>query len=125
MITMQVLQFASASFLRITRIARLFRMGKILRVFRVIKFLRSVRSMMISISGSILHLLSALLVMCIAIFVVAVILMQGIGNDIHMVPVHQPSSAEPSWTSVFGFSPEQTEIEVIATLYETLPKTMM
>jgi hypothetical protein len=42
-----------------------------------------------------------------------------------MVPVHQPSSAEPSWTSVFGFSPEQTEIEGIATLYETLPKTMM
>jgi len=67
------------------RVVRLFRLGRILRAFRMIKFMRNFRSMMIAISGSILHLLSALLVMCLFIFVIALVIMQCVASDIYEV----------------------------------------
>jgi len=40
---------------------------------------------MIAISGSILHLLSAMLVMCLFIFVIALVIMQCVASDIYKV----------------------------------------
>jgi len=122
-LVMQILQYASVSFLRVTRVARLFRMGKFLRAFRVVKFLRSIRSMLISISGSILHLLSALLVMCTFMLVVSLVIMQGISNDLPKVPL-QPSSNEQSSANLLDDS-SQLSIPDIAKLYGSVPKTMM
>lgn len=121
---LQILHFASVSFLRVTKIARLFRLGRILRAFRVMKFLRSIRSMLISISGSILHLLSAILLMCIFMFVVSLVIMQGITNDLPKLP-QQLSSNAVSLATWFDDSPEHPDVEDIARLYGSLPKTMM
>jgi len=123
--TIQVMQVAShASFLRVTRLARLLRMGRILRVFRVVKFLRSIRSMLISISGSVLHLLSALLVMCIFMFVVALSFLQCIDGDIQK-RLEQPSSGTRLLTTMLDSLSAQTDVEGLVTYYGGLPTTMM
>merc|ERR1719362_331855 len=114
----------SVSFLRVTRIARLFRFGKVLRVFRVIRFMRSIRSMVISISGSVMHLFSALTVMCIFIFVAALVLCQGIAGDISQVTA-EPASSVRVLASLFDDASDQTRIQQIATLYGNLPTAMM
>jgi len=78
---------------------------------------------MISITGSILHLLSALLVMCIFMLVVSLVIMQGISNDLPKVPL-QPSSNEQSSANLLDDS-SQLSIPDIAKLYGSVPKTMM
>jgi len=118
------LEAMSFSFLRVTRIARLFRMGKILRIFRIVRFMRAVRNMLVSISGSVLHLFSALTVMCIFMFVTSLVLMQGVASDISKVPPEPPSGARVL-ASLFDNAAEQTRIQEIATLYGNLPRSMM
>jgi len=79
---------------------------------------------MISIAGSITHLLSALIVMCIFMFVASLVIMQSLSSDILVVPL-QPSSGPQSGTHVFDVSEDQSDIEQIATCYGGFPKTMM
>merc|ERR1719362_1597558 len=119
--SMQFTEMVSVSFLRV---ARLFRLIKILRAFRMVKFLRSVRSMMISIIGSMMHLLSAMLVMCIFMYVVALVIMQGLCMDIDQVAVEHAPGAR----SLALFSGEYetlTALDEIDALYGTIPNSMM
>jgi len=111
----------SVSFLRVKR---LFRLGKLLRSFRIIKFLRSVRSMVISIYGSIMHLLSAMLIMCLFMYVVALIIMQGIVADIYSVAAQHDSSTLSSG-NMFDLDLERSDAERIYTLYGSIEKTML
>jgi len=75
---MQVLAYASVGFLRVARLCRL---AKILRAFRVFSFFRGIRSMLISMSGSLVSLLSAMCVMFIFMYTVALVMMQGIASE--------------------------------------------
>jgi len=77
-LVMQMYEFANVGFLRVVRLLRL---GRMLRAFRVFKFFRGIRSMLISLSGSIMHLCSAMLLMAIFMYTVALVLMQGIASE--------------------------------------------
>jgi len=106
------------------RVARLFRLGRILRSFRMVKFLRSIRSMMISITGSIMHLVSAMLIMCMFMFVVALILMQGVAGDIQYFAVELNTDSR-LLQSVFSDASGHSKIEEIMDLYGGIDRTMM
>jgi len=121
-LAMQFVDVVSVSFLRIVRLCRL---GKILRAFRVIKFLRSVRSMLISISGSIMHLFSAIFVMCIFMYIVALIIMQSVTTDIYEATAAQHQSSTRSLSGVFDYSSDLSAREQIDHLYGSLDRTMM
>jgi len=126
-ICLQVLQFASAGFLRVARLARL---GKILRAFRVFKFLRGLRSMMISITGSIVQLFSAMFIMCIFMYTVALIIMQGMASETESGGILEgainASATKPSSMPMFGaFSDDDTIVQQVYLLYGNIQRTMM
>jgi len=125
-ICLQVLQFASAGFLRVARLARL---GKILRAFRVFKFLRGLRSMMISITGSIVQLFSAMFIMCIFMYTVALVIMQGMASETESGGILEgainASATKPSSMPMFGaFSDSDTIVQQVYLLYGNIQRTM-
>jgi len=137
-LTMHLLEAVSITFLRVLRV---FRMGKIMRAFKVIKFMRGVRSMIISMSGSLIHLASAFLVLCIFMFTVTLIFMQGITTDALDMTGGKPEKgavvtranvthrvATHSSLNVFDFATGvefSTYWEGVAVLYGSLDQGMM
>jgi hypothetical protein len=86
--------------------------------------MRAIRSMLISISGSILHLFSAMTVMCLFMFVTSLVLMQGVSADISELPPEPPSGARVL-PAMFDNADEQSTIQEIHTLYGSLLRSMM
>jgi len=131
---MLLVQAVSVTFLRVLR---LFRLGKIMRVFRAFKFLRGVRSMVISMSGSFMHLVSAMLVMCVFIYVVSLVLMQGIAsdaeerNDFYGLPITRNAKVGTVFEFASGMMPHAGDVshagdwERVNTLYGSIDRAMM
>jgi len=126
-LAMQFLTSTSVSFLRV---ARLFRLGKILRVFKVFKFLRGIRSMMISITGSVMHLLSAMLIMSIFMYTVALFIMQGISAEAFTEGMLQgttnTSGRNPRSLEMFSSTMnDDTTVQQVYLLYGSIQRSML
>jgi len=112
------------------RVARVFRFGKILRAFRVFKFLRGIRSMIISMTGSFLQLVSAILIMCLFMFTIALVLMQGIGDEtgpeglLHGV-VDLPATNNRSLNVFRPLEGDDTLVQQVSLMYGSIERTMM
>lgn len=121
-IGLQFLNYGSLSFLRV---ARLFHLGRLLRAFRLCKFLRSIRSVVISLSYSFRHLISAAVVMGIFMYTTALILMQEMNRR---VPEGQvAATSAPRMLSHFFVVPKDsdTAMQQVDQLYGSIARTMM
>jgi len=126
-IVRQVYEFANVGFLRV---ARLLRLARMLRAFRVFKFFRGIRSMLISLSGSMMHLFSAMLVMSLFMYTVALIFMQSIASETEpggmLEGIADVSSANPRDLTIFNAMEEgNTLVQNVYMLYGGVGRTMM
>jgi len=121
---MQIYEFASIAFLRVVRLLRL---GKMLRAFRVFKFLRGIRSMLISIAGSLVHLFSAMLLMCIFIYTVSLVIMQSIASETKPGRLLEGVGATNprDLTTFSSFENGDTHVQKVYMLYGGIGRTMM
>jgi len=119
-IGLQFMNYGSLSFLRV---ARLFHIGRLLRAFRVCKFLRSIRSVIISLSHSVRHLVSAAIVMGVFMYTTALIIMQEMNRKISDGVV----TGSPRMLSKFFSVPNEsgTSLEQALQLYGSIERTMM
>jgi len=104
------------------RIIRLVRFGKILRLLRIVRYLSGVRTMIISLWASTTQLVSAFGVMTIFMYVVSLLLMQGLVNNVQEVtdPFEVGRIASTFWGPVDEATRQQT-----IRLYGSIGRTMM
>jgi len=120
-------QYASVGFLRVARLCRL---AKILRAFRVFTFFRGIRSMLISLSGSFVHLFSAMSVMCVFMYTVALIMMQGIASEAEpggvLEGITDGTGINPRTLDMFSpLSKQDSHVQQVFMLYGGVERTMM
>jgi len=104
------------------RIVRLVRFGKILRLLRIIRYLSGIRTMIISLVASTTPLLSAFGVMTIFMYVVSLLLMQGLVHNVQEVT--DPFEVGRTAFSFWGPVDEATRQQTIR-LYGSIGRTMM
>jgi len=121
-IGLQLLNYGSLSFLRI---ARLFHLGRLLRAFRLCKFLRSIRSVVISLSYSVRHLISAAVVMGIFMYTTALVMMQEMNRKFPEGQDHATGSPR-RLSNFFGVPQDSdTTMQQVVLLYGRIDRTMM
>jgi len=114
------LNYGSLSFLRV---ARLFHLGRLLRAFRLCKFLRSIRSVVISLSYSFRHLISAAVVMGIFMYTTALIMMQEMSRRF---PEGQDLTTGRTMSNFFTVPKDSdTTMDQVAQLYGRIDRTML
>jgi len=119
---LQVFNYGSLSFLRV---ARLFHLGRLLRALRLCKFLQSIRSVVISLSYSFRHLISAAIVMGFLMYTTALIMMQEMSRRL---PEGQDLVTGSSGAlSNFFVVPKDsdTTMDQVAKLYGRIDRTML
>jgi len=126
-IFLQIYEFANVGFLRVVRLLRL---GRMLRAFRVFKFLRGIRSMLISISGSMLHLFSAMLLMSVFMYTVSLVFIQSISAETEpggeLTGTAKGNAANPRELTVFSsFEDGDTLLQKFHIRYGGVGRTMM
>jgi len=122
---MQIVDSTSVVFLRVLRLLRI---ARILRAFRVVKFLRGIRNMLISMSGSFISLMSAILIMGIFVYVVSLIMMQGVAYELGVaagVEGGRRLESGHDLDSAFFWTGGLAETEQLALFYGSIQRTML
>jgi hypothetical protein len=106
------------------RILRLARLGKLMRNLRHFKILRSIHNVIISLKASLSVLVSSFLVMSLFIYVVALLILQGIvlvSDEGALGPAKRSTSDLSYWAD----GDTGTPMEQLFRLYGSVPRTML